>query len=365
MPYEDLRSLGVQLKDTLKLRIQTNNRISHLAGRLEIVDVLRENVDQFTAQEAMLSKMLVEELKRAAHPRLLRWQLESKGIGEHLLARLLGEVGDPAIADPQWWEGTGENRTLMHGEPYARTPQQFFRYCGYGDPNDKRRKGMSVEEAEDLGRPLAKSILRLMAESCLKAKSRTTDKYTSPYRWVYDHYRVAYKTREGWTPKHQHNAALRKVARAIMFDLWLTSQGKEPLYGHGHNPGKLSGKAPNIPPESKTAAAPAYGDYDEKTKAALAARVWETKAPKEGTESKARAAPKDGAKSRKQTAPEPGAKSNMQTAPSKQAQSRTRTAPKQAAKSRTVAAPIETTKSRRQTAQKEGTRSMTGSAPVG
>jgi hypothetical protein len=36
-------------------------------------------------------------------PAVRSWQRTTKGVGEHLLALLLAEVGDPAIAWPMTW----------------------------------------------------------------------------------------------------------------------------------------------------------------------------------------------------------------------------------------------------------------------
>ena len=61
-------------------------------------------------------------------------------------------------------------------------------------------------------------IVHLMAEACLKAKAR------SPYGPVYDEARATYEAREEWTPLHRHNAALRKVGKEILRDLWLVAR---------------------------------------------------------------------------------------------------------------------------------------------
>lgn len=247
MTYTDLRFLGKQYEEITKLRTATSNRLKHLELHTEAGEVLDATLDELTERREIVSKHMIKLMNEICHPRLLKWQEETKGIGAHLLARFLSEVGDPIVALPQWWEGESKERHLVSGEPYKRTPQQFFRYSGYGDPKDKRRKGQTAEEAELGGRPMAKSLMHELAEGCIKLDGKPDKngkaRALSPYRWIYDHYRTVYATREGWTPLHQSNAAWRKVKRAILLDIWLTAQGLDPVYGHGNQPGKFSGQA--------------------------------------------------------------------------------------------------------------------------
>ena len=48
---------------------------------------------------------------------------------------------------------------------------------------------------------------------------------TSPYRVVYDMAAIKYEDREGWTKGHKRNAALRKVGKEILKDIWLVARG--------------------------------------------------------------------------------------------------------------------------------------------
>lgn len=214
-----------------RVRIALGNRLS----RAQVDPLLFSNqIGAVRAAEAIAKKDLNGEFKAVVAKEIIEWQQNSAGIGEHLLARLLGEIGDPKTAIPMWWEGTGKDRKLMIGEPYQRTPRQLFAYCGVGDPERKRKKGMTAEEAEALGRPTAKMIVRLLAESCIKqvVKPLEDGDYVNQvqYRAVYDKERARYNTREGWTDARKHNAALRRVGRAILYDLWLVANGKKAGY---------------------------------------------------------------------------------------------------------------------------------------
>lgn len=239
--YTDLKLVGEEFHRLQEERKSSANRLRTAGAGTFAAEILRESVAAFEGWEKQLSKHMQAIAREVFPPRLLQWQEESKGIGLHLLARLLGELGDPITAHPKWWEGEGKERHLVEGQPFVRTPQQWFRYAGYGDPNDRRRKGMTKEEVGKAGRPLAKALLRELVKSIMK--------HSSPqYRPVYDHWKAVYATRqnekgEDWTLIHQHNAAMRKVARAMLMDIWLTAQGLEPTYGTSHQPGKYRTRA--------------------------------------------------------------------------------------------------------------------------
>ncbi|MCA1571953.1 MAG: hypothetical protein LC798_16905 [Chloroflexi bacterium] len=230
--------------------------------------------DALAAME-QAEKKLALAMRRAfrkAMPEVAAWAKDTPGIGvssDHLIARLIGTIGHPVIAQPYHWEGEGPDRTLVADEPFVRHVAQLWAYCGHGDPGRKRRKGMSAEEGAALGNPRAKMLVHLLAESCIKcvgsrangsssttqdtpaadadfsgdhcrldshptsvladpstddavvnAKPTPGSRRRSPYRDTYDLARLTYADRDGWTPLHQHNAALRLVGKAILTDLW-------------------------------------------------------------------------------------------------------------------------------------------------
>jgi hypothetical protein len=258
---------------------------------------------------------------RRAAPEVVAWLKTDAtvGIGEHLLARLLGTIGHPVLAQPHHWEGEGADRVLVDDEPFKRNVAKLWAYCGVGDPARKRRVGMTAEDATALGNPRAKMLVRLIAEGCIKqvgstkvgpeslaesstdvegvesiprstsvdqatdaldvlntfpgeaamgtqpipssplpgnlsagvvtslpksiefaptpaepiddaqmvAESRRSSRRRSPYRDVYDQARTLYATRDGWSLMHQHNAALRKVSKEVLKDLWLVSRAAQ------------------------------------------------------------------------------------------------------------------------------------------
>jgi hypothetical protein len=204
-------------------------------------DVVAAALKSYKATEDQISKTMVAELRAAAPAPVLAWVRESPGVGEHFAARLLGAIGDPYVAYPMHWEdrpgaggGAGDpKRALAAGEPYIRNVAKLWAYCGYGDPVRKRRAGMTAAEAAALGNWKAKMILRLLAESCLRQRHSHPG---SRYVLAYDAARGQYAGRvhaakcpqckgssepgQPWKDGHQHAAALRRVAKEILRDLW-------------------------------------------------------------------------------------------------------------------------------------------------
>lgn len=272
--FDQLRILADSFEDAQRSRIQIENRLR--SGTVPTAPV-EEALDSLRHTEKKLG-LAMRRSFRAAAPDVYAWVKDTPGVGEHLMARLLGVIGHPVYAYPHHWEGDGAERTLVADEPFARSVSQLWSYCGHGDPGRKKRKGMTADEAFALGSPRAKMIVHLLAESAMKcvgsgsifaADPRTirdpagavppiepsdsplsitsaahggplsddapikvatpTDhpvRRRSPYRDVYEHARRRYADRE-WTPAHQHNAALRLVGKHILRDLWIAAHPKE------------------------------------------------------------------------------------------------------------------------------------------
>lgn len=210
-----LRILSEMFYDAQQNRIALTNR---LVSETVWPDPVLEAVDAAERSEKKLG-LAMRRCFRTAAPEVYQWTKDTPGVGEHLIARLLGAIGDPRIAYPHHWEGEGTARVLVQDDPYLRTVSQLWSYCGIGDPTRKRRKGMTADEATALGNPHAKMLCRLLAESAMKCAGSETRK-RSPYRDVYDESRATYEADRDWTKGHCHNAALRKTAKAIIRDLW-------------------------------------------------------------------------------------------------------------------------------------------------
>jgi hypothetical protein len=194
-----------------------------------------EHLARLEATEHQALLMMKRCYRRVVPAEIRDWQKAERGIGEPLLARFLGHLGDPLIATPHWWEGTGSNRTLMVGEPYERTVSQLWQFCGHGDPHRRKTRGMTADEALALGNPRLKMLVHLIAEGCMKQKDSG-----ARYRGVYDDTREAVTDKvhsvecvrcgpsgkpaqvgSPWNPGHQHAHALRIVGKEVLRDLWL------------------------------------------------------------------------------------------------------------------------------------------------
>jgi hypothetical protein len=233
-PYQELRIWSEMYQDAMQARISAMNR-SERGGVHP--DLYAMHIKQLEKTEHDVALELVRAYRKTFSGGVRQWQVDSPGIGEHLLARLLGIIGHPCHATPYHWEGVGkDNRRLVADNPYDRSISQLWSYCGVGDPERKRRKGQSVEEAMACGIPLAKSVLYLLAQSCVKVNR-------GPYREHYDKAREIYANRlhkaecpacgpkgkpakpeSPWSLSHQHAAALRKVSKEILRDLWIAAR---------------------------------------------------------------------------------------------------------------------------------------------
>lgn len=212
--WKELRIWAEMFEDAQKARIACTNRAER--SGLDPT-VYTPQLDAMKAAEHAVKLAMVRHYRRVVAGPIREWQQATPGIGEHLLARLLGVIGHPVHAEPHHWEGEGANRVLISDPPFDRNIAKLWAYCGHGDPTRKKAKGMTAEQAFSLGNPRAKMVVHLLSEACMKQR-------TSPYRIVYDHARNTYADREGWTPGHQHAAALRKVGKEVLRDLWIVAR---------------------------------------------------------------------------------------------------------------------------------------------
>lgn len=176
--FLDLRIWAESYADVQQNRIALVNRMER--GGID-GDLLAGHRAMLEASENAFRLSMVRSYRRTVRqsmPDVEAWQKGSFGIGEHLLARLLGTLGHPVIATPYAWmddaldghvcipERCGK-RHLVAFEPYRRTLRQLWSYCGHGAPV-RRRKGMSQEDAFGLGSPRCKMLVHLLAEGTIK-----------------------------------------------------------------------------------------------------------------------------------------------------------------------------------------------------
>lgn len=230
---EALTYFARSLDDLMHTRIIVGNR----EGAMERAGIVNPGnaFEDAAAGLDLAEKAMLKAMKAAVrrdYPAIEAWRKSDAafGIGDRLLARLLGEIGDPVVASPLMWvpgPAGGDERVLAPaGDPYVRTVSQLWAYCGVGKPG-RMPKGADQARVLAGGKPKAKMILRLMAEGCVKANK-------GPYRFLYDGARAEYADRthaedcaqcrakagDPWKLGHQHAAALRKVSKEILKDLY-------------------------------------------------------------------------------------------------------------------------------------------------
>lgn len=213
--YRHLRTLAEMLWDLQQARIAISNR----ALRADIDPALYEATLSAAERAEHVCRLgLARQYRATVSDDIRLWQRSTRGVGEHLLASLLGVIGHPVWTEKFTWDGDGTDRHLVSLGMHRRRVSDLWSYCGHGDPTRRPRRGMTAEEAAGLGAPRAKTIVWLLA--CAQLKS------TGPYRSVYDAARAKYEERD-WTPGHRHNAALRLVGKHMLRDLWHAAGGAQ------------------------------------------------------------------------------------------------------------------------------------------
>lgn len=234
--FDRLRVFAECFNDAQQSRISLGNRIGGAARHNVAVppDAVEPVLAVASRSEAEWKRALLAAYRRDVPAPIRAWQERHPGIGPHSVARLLGQLGHPVLAFPHHRDPDGE---LVGGEPFLRNVGKLWAYCGYGDPTLRRRRGMPAADAAAMGNQQIKPIVWFLAVSAMRQTNpgRTAsdtqrrsagDGPPVPalervgYRWVYDEGRARYATREGWTLGHQHAAALRLTAKAILRDLW-------------------------------------------------------------------------------------------------------------------------------------------------
>jgi hypothetical protein len=217
--FDSLRVFAESFWDVQEARKGISHRIKTKAIP---IDPVADSLKALKESEKKLGLAMIRAFRRAA-PEVRAWVLDTPGVGEHLMARLLGVIGHPVIATPYHWEGEGKQRQLVADPPYLRSVSQLWSYCGHGDPARRRRKGMAADEAFALGNPRAKTLVFLIAKGaymCVGDERRQQ----SPYRDVYELARARYEGEDKWaSDSHRRNSALRVTGKAILKDLWIAA----------------------------------------------------------------------------------------------------------------------------------------------
>lgn len=100
-------------------RIAVGNTIrrAEQGGNLP-VEWMQHHAEALADTEEQAKKTMKAIYRRVVPESIQEWQARENGIGEHMLARLLGVTGNPLIAYPHHWEGTGR---IVCSWPTSRT----------------------------------------------------------------------------------------------------------------------------------------------------------------------------------------------------------------------------------------------------
>lgn len=248
---ETIRTLGRLLDDIERVRIMNSNRIGALErAHGEALPHLLEIKNPLDQAEHLAELELVRAWRK--HP-LAPWAKGVRGVGEKSIARLIAEIGDPAIGAKGHWETSTEgtsstsddhsddapddekkNREWIIDEEFERTVSQLWAYCGVGDPARSRiPKGAVQSDLLKRGKPRAKKQLYLIGTSLLKSGIKAGEPISDWGKFYMDA-RVKYADRvheapcppchagagDPWKPGHQHMAALRLMEKEFLKDLW-------------------------------------------------------------------------------------------------------------------------------------------------
>lgn len=212
-----ISTLGALLDDLELTRIANGNRMAaverEFGSSLPALEVTQASL---RALEHRAQLDLIRAWRR--HP-LAAWAKAQRGVGEKSVARLIAIIGDPAD---------------------RANPAKLWAYCGVGNPDRKRAKGMTQAELFKLGNPRAKKQVWLIATAFVKSGG--------PYRDLYDQARERYANRvhirvcpqchaqagDPWKPGHQHAAALRFIGKAFLKALWVEARAGHTAHADQH-----------------------------------------------------------------------------------------------------------------------------------
>lgn len=152
-------------------------------------------LDMYAMAEARTEKELLACYRVTVPESVQEWQRRSAGIGEHTLARLLGQTGDPRMAYPSHWEGEGTERVLVQDTPHDRSIGELWSYCGHGAQKNKAVKGDASALLAN-GRPSAKMLVHLLAEAQVKSNAKDGTAYRHVYDQTKAHYAERFHTSE-------------------------------------------------------------------------------------------------------------------------------------------------------------------------
>jgi hypothetical protein len=257
--YWQLRTASRNYYDAYRLTTRISNRLRALARDGEAFDInLHAQLDAANDMKTASGKILTRIYRGLAPEPVRKYQSATLGIGEVWMARLIGEVGDFKVYTEAWWETpeadsrprsdnpeldaiedeelASPKRVLAIGDVRTTGVRELWAYCGHGDPELRRRRGQSQDEALAGGNPTAKMIVHQMAEFALRSNGAPDkngkERGATPYYWAYVRDRKhAEELHPDWKRGHVYNHAVRLTGKWILKDLWRVQHGWEPVFG--------------------------------------------------------------------------------------------------------------------------------------
>lgn len=252
--YWQLKTAAANYQDAHHNTTRISNRLKALEERGLYDPALDSQLQTAEVSRDESAKILRKLYRAVAPPAIVKFQQETIGLGDLLMAQLVGVLGDFKFYTEAWWETpeagsqgdldsqetndgeVPEKRVLVIGETRTCGVRDIWSYCGHGDVERKRKRGASQDTQFAAGSPLAKTLVHEMAEFALR-QNGVPDKNgkARPKCPYYDFYlarkALTAQQRDAWKPVRRNNDAIRLTGKAILKDLWRVQHGQEPAYG--------------------------------------------------------------------------------------------------------------------------------------
>jgi hypothetical protein len=237
--YWQLRAAARNYQDSHHQVTRIGNRLKALAKDGLTDPALHSQLEMASAGRMESGRTLAKIYQATAPAALVKFQRETPGIGEVLMAQLIGEIGDLRTYTEAWWapDPTGkEKRVLETGGEVTVGVREIWAFCGHGDPTCKRVKGGTQDDMLAAGSPAAKTIIHMMADFAVRLNGvpdkNGRPRAKTPYYDLYIKAKTDIKAaHDDWTPLHCDNHGKRIVAKAMLKDFWRVQHDSDPVYG--------------------------------------------------------------------------------------------------------------------------------------
>lgn len=257
--YWQLKAAAANYTDSTRQTTRITNRLKALQREGLFDPSLQAQLDRASSGRDESARILKKLYQQCAPPAIVKFQQETQGLGDLLMAQLIGICGDLKVYTEAWWEKNDEmfgqsgadneelaadglpprkpeKRVLVTGAVMQLGVRELWQYCGHGDATARRRRGASQDEQFAAGHPVAKTVAHEMAVRALYKtgkpdKNGRVSAATPYYPWYLEWKEKATVSHPDWKPLRCHNHAIRRVAKAILKDLWRVQHGWPPVYG--------------------------------------------------------------------------------------------------------------------------------------